>query len=101
MTHDGAIDLKELDFLMFYSVRKSSRPNKLHFTEMKRYLNISFIQVSEDWNNYETGNMFKTEAFESIDCHMQDFVDGHLESEFIDQWDNFNIYCPNVKWNKL
>ena len=46
----GSVNLKSLDFLMFYSVRKNSEKKRLKQEDLRRFLNISFSQVEEDWN---------------------------------------------------
>ena len=53
LTEQGPVNMQETDLFLFYTLQKQSIPNKIKLEEVRRYLNISFLQIKEDWHDYK------------------------------------------------
>ena len=45
----GPLPIEDTELVLYYSIKKQSN-RQLSEKELRRYLNISFVQVKEQWN---------------------------------------------------
>lgn len=69
---------------MFAVMQKNGQPlNKSQMDELPQYLNVSWIQRHEDWEQVSKGNYIKETNLGSKSCMAQDFGDFNMAENII------------------
>jgi len=94
----GIINENELHHTVFYNLKDQMGLQKpIYLTEeLKTYVDIYFLQVSDDYVTVAGKNTQKTKRFEARQCTQDDFGSEKWEKAFYDSWEGFSIICPDI-----
>ena len=94
LSKQDPLPLNETNLQIMYSIKKQSVETKIPLDTLSRYLNLSFLQVEEDWHDFK----YKDRHYRSFgvrECALEDFGgDEHARMRFR-VWQHRNLFCPD------
>ena len=66
---------------------------------VNRYLNITYVQVSENWYNID--NVYTETLIPAKHCEQSDFGNDKRSVNFFKSWAGFSLFCPQLENNNI
>lgn len=97
----GNVPFNQQNFTMLYVLRSHKHQKFIEEKELSRYLNISYAQIFEDWQNNpenptDQAVVRKSRYIAARQCTKDDFGSDNHTNQFFNSWSGFNLFCPNL-----
>ena len=90
------VKYEDLNATIFFAVRKKiDKKAPIYMKDgLDRYINITFMQAEEDWDNQE--EVIKERLIKTKQCDQYDFGTDDTSKKLFESWNGFSLFCPQV-----
>jgi hypothetical protein len=97
----GKVYVNQTETTVFYVMRNQVGWKALYLgDELKRYVDIHYLQVDDDWNIDPGKNTQTIIRYEAKQCEPSDFGPSEREQHIFSLWVGFSLVCPDIPKDK-